>query len=179
MEAGHLSQEQVLKTLANLGFEDVDAQIYVYLAKKGMKKASDVCKALKLTKQQFYPSVKRLQSKGIVTSTMEHPARFSVMPFENVLDLFIKEKLKEAQRLRQSKEAILSNWQELKLEDDTSAKFSVIQGRSFIYTKIQQMIKDTRNQFLAITTIPVLAQANERDIFNVRHNHYLQSKVHR
>ena len=95
-----MSQEQVLKTLENLGFDQVDAQIYVYLAKKGVQKASDICKALKLTKQQLYPCLKRLQSKGIVSSTMEHPARFSVMPFEKVLDLFIKAKMEETQRLR-------------------------------------------------------------------------------
>ncbi len=77
----------MLKTLASLGFDQIDAQVYVYLAKKGMQKASDVCKALGLTKQQLYPSIKRLQNKGIVTSIIEHPARFSVMPFEKVLDL--------------------------------------------------------------------------------------------
>ena len=172
-----MSKEQVLKTLANLGFDEVDSQIYVYLAKKGMTKASDICKALKLTKQQFYPSIKQLQNKGIVSSTIEHPARFSVMSFENVLDLFIKEKMEEAQRLQKSKEAILSNWQNLKLEDDTTGKFTVIQGRTFIYTKFQQMITAARNQTLAITTVPVLAQANERDIFDAGYNNPSKSKV--
>ncbi len=167
----------MLKTLANLGFDEVDAQIYVYLAKKGMKKASDICKVLKLAKQQFYPSIKQLQSKGIVSSTIEHPARFSAMPFEKVLDIFIKEKIEEARRLQQSKEVILSNWQNLKLEDDTSARFAVIQGRTYIYAKIQQMIQETRNQILAITTIPFLAQANERDIFDAGYNYPLKSKV--
>lgn len=172
-----LSQEQVLKTLVTLGFEEIGAQIYVYLSKKGLIKASDICKALKLTKQQFYPSIKQLQSQGIVNSTIEHPARFSVMPFEKVLDLFIEAKMEEAERLQQSKEAILSNWQSLKLEDDTTAKFTVIQGRTFIFTKIQQMIQETRSQILAITTFPVLAQANERDIFDASYSRPLKSKV--
>ena len=167
----------MLKTLVKLGFEDIGAQIYVYLSKKGIMKASDICKALKLTKQQFYPSIKQLQGQGIVNSTIEHPARFSVMPFEKVLDLFIEAKMEEAERLQQSKEAILSNWQSLKLEDDTTAKFTVIQGRTFIYTKIQQMIQETRSQISAITTFPVLAQANERDIFDASYNSPLKSKA--
>ncbi len=160
-----MSQEQLLSTLVALGFDEVDARIYVFLAKKGMQKAYDINKALKLTKQQFYPSIKRLQSKGIVNSTMERPARFSAMPFEKVLDFFIKARIEETQKLEQSKAEILSNWQNLKLEDDSS-KFTVIEGRTFIYSKIQQMLQEATTQVLAITTVPALAQANHNDIFN-------------
>jgi sugar-specific transcriptional regulator TrmB len=172
-----LSQEQVLKTLTNLGFDENDAQVYVYLAKKGMQKASEICKATKLTKQQLYPSLKRLQSKGIVSSTIEHPARFSALAFEKVLDHFIKAKMEETQSLQESKAEILSNWQNLKLEDTTSAKFTIIEGRSYIYSKIQHMIQETRNQILTITTVPALLQANQRDIFDVNSNHLLKSKI--
>ncbi|MCW4045526.1 MAG: hypothetical protein NWE94_08435 [Candidatus Bathyarchaeota archaeon] len=172
-----MSQEQILKTFSNLGFTPVDAQVYVYLAKKGMRKASDICKALKLTKQQLYPSLKQLQGKGIVTSTIEHPARFSVLPFDKVLDMFIKAKIEETRLLEESKDEILANWQNLKLEDDTSSKFAVIEGRSYIYSKIQQMIRETKNQVLAITTIPTLAQADQRDVFDAGYSHPLKSKI--
>jgi len=172
-----LSQEQVLKMLSNLGFDQVDAKVYVYLAKKGMRKAIEIRKATKLTKQQLYPSLKRLQSKGIVSSTIEHPARFSAMPFETVLDLFIKAKIEETRTLQQSKAEILSNWQNLKIEDSKSEKFTVIEGRSYIYSKIQQMIQETRNQIITITTIPTLVQANQRDIFDTSYNNSLKSKI--
>ena len=163
--------------LANLGFDPLDAKVYVYLAKKGMQKASEIRKATKLTKQQLYPSLKRLQSKGIVSSTIEHPARFSAMPFEKVLDLFIKAKIEETKRLRQSKAEILSNWQNLKIEDGKSEKFTVIEGRSYIYSKIQQMIQETRDHVLTITTIPTLAQADQRDIFDASYNNPAKSKI--
>ena len=163
--------------LSTLGFDQVDARVYVYLAKKGMRKAIEIRKATKLTKQQLYPSLKRLQSKGIVSSTIEHPARFSAMPFQRVLDFLIKAKIEETKRLQQSKAEILSNWQNLKIEDDKSEKFTVIEGRSYIYSKIQQMIQETRNQVLTITTIPTLAQANQRDVFDTTYNNPLKSKI--
>jgi sugar-specific transcriptional regulator TrmB len=172
-----LSQEQLLKTLATLGFDEVDAQIYIYLAKRNTQKACDLCKALKLTRQQFYPSIKRLQSKGIVNSTMERPARFSAIPFEKVLDLFIKAKIEETKKLQQSKAEILSNWQSLKLEDKTSAKFTVIEGRTFIFSKIQQMIQETSRQMLAITTVPGLAQADQKGILDSSYNNSLKSRI--
>ena len=172
-----MSQEQVLKMLSNLGFDPIDARTYVYLAKKGMQKASDITKALKLTKQQFYPCIKRLQSKGIVTSTIEHPARFSAMPFEKVVDLFIKAKIEETRTLQISKAEILSNWQNLKLEDEAYAKFTVLQGRTFIFSKIQQMIQETRKQVLTITTVPALAQADQRGILDLANNLSLKSTI--
>ena len=162
--------------LADVGFEQVDAKVYVYLAKKGLQKASEICKAAKLTKQQLYPSLKRLQRKGIVTSTIERPARFSAMPFERVLDLSIQAKIEETRNLQQNKAEILSNWQNLKLEDDGSSKFSVIEGRTFIYSKIQQMIQEARTQVVALITVPTLIQADQRDIFNVS-CHPLKSSV--
>jgi sugar-specific transcriptional regulator TrmB len=162
-----LSEEQVLNTLANLGFEEVDAKVYVFLAKKGNKKAIDICNALRLTKQQLYPSLKRLQGKGIVTSTLEHPAMFQVLSFEEVLDLFIKTKIEETRSLQQSKAQILSDWESLKLEDYTSATFTVLEGRNYIYSKIHQILQRAKNQILAITTVPALSQANQRDIFDI------------
>ena len=163
--------------LSNLGFDQVDAKVYVYLAKKGIKKAIEIRKATKLTKQQLYPSLKRLQSKGIVSATIEHPARFSAIPFERVLDLFIKAKIEDARILQQSKADMLSNWQNLKIEDSKSEKFMVIEGRSYIYSKIQQMIQETRNRILMITTIPTLTQADQRDIFDASHNNPSKSKI--
>jgi sugar-specific transcriptional regulator TrmB len=159
-----LSQEQVLKTLVDFGFNQIDAQVYVHLAKKGTQKAADICKALKLEKQNIYPSLKRLQSKGIISSTLEHPARFSGSPFEQVLDLLIKAKVEETKYLQESKKEILANWKNITLEDNIS-KFTVIEGRTFIYSRIQQMFSDATTQVLAVTTVPTLAQTDYRGIF--------------
>ena len=79
-----MSEERVLKTLAGLGFSEVDAQVYVFLSKKGLQKGRDISRALKMGKQQLYPCLKNLQSKGIVSVTLEHPARFNAVPFEKV-----------------------------------------------------------------------------------------------
>jgi len=82
-----LSQEKVLKTLGDLGLTRLDSKIYVYLAKRGPQKGKDISKALKIQKYQLYRSLKKLQSKAIVSATLEHPARFSAVSFEKVLDL--------------------------------------------------------------------------------------------
>ena len=92
-----MSQEKVIKTLESLGLAQLDAKVYVLLAKKGPIKAIDAAKALKISKQRLYPILKNLKSKGIVNSTLERPARFTALQFEKVLDLLVKVKLEQDQ----------------------------------------------------------------------------------
>jgi len=163
----------VFKTLTGLGFSEADAQVYVFLSKKGLQRGRDVAKALKMNKQQLYPCLKNLQSKGIVSVTLEHPARFSAVPFESVLDLFVKAKMDEAQRIQQSKADILSDWQSIVIgaTDEASARFMVLEGRTSIYSKIQQMTQESKKQLLTMTTIPGLVQADQFGLFDSAYDH--------
>jgi sugar-specific transcriptional regulator TrmB len=70
-----------------------------------------------MQKQQLYPCLKNLQSKGIVTATSKCPALFSALPLEKVLDLLIKADIEEVQRMIQNKEELLSSWQSMTLSD--------------------------------------------------------------
>jgi sugar-specific transcriptional regulator TrmB len=103
----------MLKTLVNLGFTETDAQVYVYLATEGPRKASDIAEALRIYKRQLYRRLKGLQSKGIINASSEYPARFSAVLFERVLDLLIQAKKEQQQALQESKEELLSTWRTL------------------------------------------------------------------
>ena len=113
MEPKELSYERMMKALVNLGLKHSDAEVYVFLATKGNHKARDLADALGFYKQQLYRSLKRLQNKGIVHATNEHPTLYSAVPFTNALDLFVKAKIKEAQNIEQNRNEILSYWQSM------------------------------------------------------------------
>ena len=174
-----MSQEKILKTLEELGLTRLEAKIYIFIAKRGPQKASDISKTLKISKQQLYPSIKSLQSKGIVNSSIEHPARFSATSFEKTLDLFAQAKLKEAKNIQQNKKDLLTDWQSIavKAAEDSSAKFTVIEGRKYVYAKIQQMINETKKQLSTVTTVPSLMRAYQYGILDPVFNHSLKSKV--
>ncbi len=174
-----MSQEKVLKTLKELGLARLDAKIYVFLAKRGPQKAKDVARALRISKQQLYPSLRSLQSKGLVNSTFEHPARFSAVSFEKALDLFAKAKMEEAKSIQQSKDEILLHWQSIVIReaDDKSAKFAVIEGRKYVYSKIQQMIQETKKQLSTVNTVPGLIRADQHGLLDAAFNHPLKSTV--
>jgi sugar-specific transcriptional regulator TrmB len=161
----------------------MDAQVYIFLAKKGPQRAIDIGKALKMGKPQLYRSLKNLEGRGIASATLEHPAKFSALPFEKALDLLVKAKMKKAleevQRIQEGKDELLANWQSLSLGDhaDASAKFVVIEGRNNIYARIQQMITETKHQISTMTTVPSLIRADQFGLFDVGFHHPLKSKT--
>ncbi len=158
-----MSQGKVLETLFNLGFTEFDAKVYVFLAKKGPQKASSIAKSLKIRKQTLYLILKKLENKGIVSVSLERPARFSALPIEKILDLFINAKMEEAQLLEQKRSEILSDWKAISIEKDSESapKFMVIEGRNYIYSRIQQMIQETKEQLSLITTVSGLVRADQ------------------
>jgi sugar-specific transcriptional regulator TrmB/tetratricopeptide (TPR) repeat protein len=174
-----LSQKQLLSTLIELGLSRLDSQVYLYLAKKGPQKGNAIVKGLNAQKYQIYRALKNLESKGIVNATLERPAKFSAVPFETVVDMFINAKMQEVQHIQKNKEEILAEWQSISIAEygDQTAKFNVIQGRNNIYSKILQMMQATSAQLSATLTVVELARAEEFDLFESAQTHPLKQKV--
>ncbi len=173
-----MSQDRVFETLLNLGLTEMDSKVYVFLAKKGLQKALDVSKSMRMNKEQLYRSLRKMQSKGLVTATLEHPARFSAVPFEEVLDLFIKAKMEEAHEIQRDKDEILSIWKSLALaKTEVAARFTVIEGRKIIYSKIQQMFQETKHQFSTISSVSGLLRTNQQGLFETSLKKHAESRV--
>ncbi len=109
----------MLKILENLGITRTDAEVYVFLAKKGPKREEDLSSAFKITEQQLYSTLSNLQSKGIVTATVEQSALFSAVAFENVLALYVKANIEQAYAIQEAKEELLASWRYMTKRDDT------------------------------------------------------------
>ncbi|HEX9261027.1 MAG TPA: helix-turn-helix domain-containing protein [Candidatus Bathyarchaeia archaeon] len=100
----------MLKTLVSLGLTEIDSEIYILLAKKGPQRGRNIGEVLNLYKQQLYRSLKRLQERSMVRSTLERPARFSAVSLEKILDFLIETKKNQALALQESREDLLSRW---------------------------------------------------------------------
>lgn len=176
---GGLSQEKAFKTLEGLGFTEQDARVYFFLVKRGPQKAGDIAKSLKMPKQTVYFVINGLQREGIVTSTVEHPARFAAVPFEEALDLFMKAKLEDVRRVEQNRAEILSDWQSIAFPetDEVSPKFTVIQGRSIIYARIQQMMNQTKQFLYIITSVSNLLRADHFGLLDTAFRHPMRGRI--
>jgi sugar-specific transcriptional regulator TrmB len=174
-----LGEETITKILRNLELTEKEAEVYVFLSKHGVLKCSEIAKGMKRHKAQIYRILKILQTKGLVEPTLEAPARFTAVPFERVLDLSIKAKRDEAAQMETTKNEILTYWKTIRRPElePSLQKFVVIEGNSKIYTKIAQMIKETKTQLSAVATIAGLLRADQFGLFDNILIHPLDSKI--
>lgn len=105
-----MSKEWMYKNLVSLGFTEIEAKVYVFLATEGPRKAREIAGALNIHRRQLYYILKGLKSKGVVCASFEYPAHFSAVLLERVLDILIVEQEKQQQNLEASKNELLSIW---------------------------------------------------------------------
>jgi len=174
-----LKEKDVIKALRDFGLTENEVKVYIFLAKMGIIKAADISNSLRMHKAQVYRILKNLQSKGLVESTLEFPMRFTTVPFERVIDLFIKTKKEEASFLEDKKEDMIKFWKSIGVEQPTPfpEKFVVIQGRNNIYSRILQLVEETNNEFLAVTTNLGVIRADQAGIIEAIEKRNIQSRL--
>lgn len=174
-----MSEETIDGILKECGLRQSEVKVYVFLAKHGILKSRDVARQLKKDSAQVLRILKALQGRGIVEATLETPQRFSAVPFEKVLDSFVKAKREEADLIERTKGDLLLYWRHVdgaKIEA-TTEKFTVIEGSHRIYSKVLTMIEDTRKQFLNICSIQELLKADRFGIFDAVAKHPLKKHI--
>jgi predicted transcriptional regulator len=109
-----MSLERVIQALVGLGLSRVDAEVYIHLAKRGPVEMVNLATALRLSKKKLSNSLNTLQSKGIVTKSFEDKTKFSVLRFEQAVELLIKIKTEQTQIMQETKENLFSSWRKMK-----------------------------------------------------------------
>jgi sugar-specific transcriptional regulator TrmB len=174
-----LGNENVKKILKSFGLTEKETEVYIFLAKYGVQRSGEIAKGIKTHRAEVYRMLKSLQTKGLVQPTLESPTRFATVPFETVIDSFIKTKREEAASIESAKQDLLEDWKIISRHEPESQpeRFVVIEGNRKIYPKILQMIKDTENQFSAIATIPSLVRGEQFGLFDTAFTHPLKSSI--
>lgn len=90
-----------------MGLTRIQAEVYVYLAKKGPKTIDYLIKTLIYNRREIEQSLKILQSKGLLT---RNQVLRCALPFEEALTLLIETKKEQAQDVTNKKEELLTTW---------------------------------------------------------------------
>ena len=172
-----LSEETIKTVLKNAGLTEKEAVIYIFLAKHDPLKNTEIAKLIKKDKAQVFRILKQLQAKGFVEATIEFPARYAVVPFENILDSVVEAKRKEVVFMEEAKKVLLDHLKKKSQAEPSLEKFVLIKGHKRIYSKISKIIKDTKSQLSIATTVPSLMRADQYGVFDAAFNHPLRSQI--
>lgn len=172
--------ESVLKILKTFGLTENEAKVYVQLSKTGSEKARNIANAVGVSRVQLYSILKSLQKKGMIESTFEYPTHYTAVPLAKVFDLFIKTKEEEVHEIQTAKNKILSHWRKLQVESTprNKSKFMVLQGRKFVYSKIKQMIQNTRHTLRVVTSSQGVLHAYQAGLLDIGYVRQQKEKVH-
>ena len=163
-----MSEKDVTRFLQILGLSKREIQVYMFLAKSGVQSTSFVAKRLKMERVQAYRTFKKLQEKGFIEATLERPTRFTIVPFEALVDNFINTKKNEVVNLNEQKQSLLTAWQSISAPESEYpvAKFSIITGKKKIHSKMINMIEESKSEVIVLTTALGLIQEDIAGIFD-------------
>ena len=163
-----MSEKDVTKFLQVLGLSKREIQVYMFLAKSGVQSTSFVAKRLKMERVQAYRTFKKLQEKVFIEATLERPTRFTIVPFEALVDNFINTKKTEVVNLNDQKQDLLTAWQSISTPESEYpvAKFSIIAGKKKIHSKMINMIEESKSQVIVLTTALGIIQEDIAGIFD-------------
>ena len=171
-----MGEETIKKVLMSSGLTEKEAEVYIFIAQHDVRTGAEIAKLLRKDKAQVFRILRRLQAKGFMEATLEFPSRFTVVPFENVIDSLVKSKQEEITSIKEAKKDLL-DFISKKRKAEVLEKFLVIKGSRRIYQKISQIIKDTKHQLSLAATFKDLMRSYRFGIFDNALDHPLRSHV--
>ncbi len=143
------SLEAIENALVKLGLSKNEIRVYVYLARTGMLKASEISEVISLHRTETYRILRDLEKIGLVSSVFEKPLKFVATPFEKTLDILIESKKLRLQLLERKKTDLVSLWVALpKAEVELSKKevFQILEGDEQINLKAEEILNKSQSQ---------------------------------
>ena len=174
-----MDKEPIAKVLKSVGLTEKETEVYILIAKHGALQGREIVRQMKIDKGQLYRILRNLQKKGLVEVALEYPTRFTAVPFETVIDTFIKSKREEVAQIEEARKDLLSVWNKISQTEIKSSleRFAVIEGDKKIHHKISQMVKETSSQLSMALTVADLFRAEQFGVFDALSEHPKKSKL--
>jgi len=159
------SIETIEKTFYRLGLSKNEIRVYLYIARTGEHKASEVSEALSLHRTETYRILRDLEKKGLISSVFEKPLKFIATPFEKALDILIETKKMKINLLEKRKGSLVELWLSLpkpETEHERKEVFQILEGEEQISLKADEILHNAKKE--------VLIFISEHDIANFYHS---------
>ncbi len=179
-----MSLKGVIQVLRELGLSSREAEIYVALSRKGTAGVSSIASDLKIDRVQTYRALRNLQEKGVVEATLEPITRYSVVPFETLIDSLIESRKSQIAEIETDKNELMSYWKSLgaKASEYPLAKFQNLPEHKRIHKEILHMAEKSEKEILELTTSSNVIREDISGIYDAfmnsaRKNHNVKFRI--
>ena len=98
------------ENLSRFGLLKNEIKVYLYLARSGEKKASEIAEAISLHRTETYRILRDLEKKGILFSVFEKPLKFTAVPLAKAIDVLVNAQKMRIKLLEKEKENLVELW---------------------------------------------------------------------
>ena len=134
-------------------------------------KASEIAKNTEIPRTRLYLVLENLQTKGLVFSTLERPAKFKALPLDRAVDFLIESYKHKLGSLEKAKESISHDWfllQENEVIRNTTPEceenLQIISGEDQIYSKAKNLVMQAVKEVNVFVNARNLAKISYEDI---------------
>ena len=149
------------ETLSRFGLLKNEIKVYLYLARAGEKKASEIAEAISLHRTETFRILRDLEKKGILFSVFEKPLKFTAVPLDKAIDLLVNAQKMKIKLLEKEKANLVELWLSIphpKIEKAKKELFQMLQGEQQIALKADELLTKAEKNFQIFIPDDYLAQ---------------------
>jgi sugar-specific transcriptional regulator TrmB len=134
------NQDQLIlalqEKLRDFGLTRNESKIYVFLSKNGPKKAIEISNEERIPRTETYHLLSTLETKGIITSSIQRPTRFSAIKIEGAIESIIENQQKKIEELKILKNDMIELWNSFQnIRRNNKSDISKFESRMKKYAK--------------------------------------------
>jgi sugar-specific transcriptional regulator TrmB len=149
------------ETLSRFGLLKNEIKVYLYLARSGEKKASEIAEAISLHRTETYRILRDLEKKGILFSVFEKPLKFTAVPLGKAIDLLVDAQKMRIKLLEKEKANLVELWLSIpqpRVEKEKKELFQMLQGEQQVALKADELLEKTKTEIQIFVPDYYLAQ---------------------
>jgi sugar-specific transcriptional regulator TrmB len=149
------------ETLSRFGLLKNEIKVYLYLARSGEKKASEIAESVSLHRTETYRILRDLEKKGILFSVFEKPLKFTAVPLDKAIDVLVDAQKMRIKLLEKEKENLVKLWLSIPqphVEKEKKELFQMLQGEQQVALKAEELLEKTKKEIQIFVPDYYLAQ---------------------
>ena len=143
-----------------LDLDELDAHIYLNLLRMGPVTASSLAKEINIDRTKVYRTIEKLSNLKVVSTTFSKPKLCVANKPEDVIKNVLQKKETQVNNIRDAKEYLVDRIKKTIPTNYTSnlPTFHITQGTSNIYSDIEKLIENAKDDVYIITTLKDLSK---------------------
>ena len=143
-----------------LDLDELDAHIYLNLLRMGPVTASSLAKEINIDRTKVYRTIDKLLNLKVVSTTFSKPKLCVANKPEDVIKNVLQKKETQVNNIRDAKEYLVDRIKKTIPTNYTSnlPTFHITQGTSNIYSDIEKLIENAKDDVYIITTLKDLSK---------------------